>query len=248
MGKITLLELLIVIVSLFSSIYCISLIFVLRKKNRFAKDDNGSVHMDYDREQMEKRYIVYGSSMTSNPLRFTDMNHLILENSGKDLKLTTVVSDTSFFENHGISLKDYAVEPGYVACLMPFVSSFNVKYETIKLACEDAGMHCHRSDEEFVLGDILKYTLEMILKSQIIIAVLDGRNANVYYEMGIAQSIGKPVIMVADASIMREIPFDVQSNRMIFYKSHPQLRKMLSMVLKNNISKKDESGTKERDN
>ena len=245
MEKITLLELLLLIVSLFSLIYGISLIFVLRKKNRFIKDRNGSVHMDYDREQMEKMYILHGSSMSSNPLWFTDMNHLILENSDKDLKLTTVVSDNSFFENHGISLKDYVVEPGYVACLMPFVSSFNAKYETIKLACEDAGMHCHRSDEEFVLGDILKYTLEMILKSQIIIAVLDGRNANVYYEMGIAQSIGKPVIMIADASNMREIPFDVQSNRMIFYKKHQQLRTMLSLVLINNISKKDDTRTKE---
>jgi len=245
MEKITLIELLTLVVSLFSLSYCIALIILIRKKKHFVKSEDGKVRMDYEREEMEKRIIVDGMSMTSNPLRFNDMNHLILENSDKDLKLTTVVADNSFFDNHGISLKDYVVEPGYVACLMPFVSSFNTKYETIKLACEDAGMHCHRSDEDFVLGDILKYTLEMILKSQIIIAVLDGRNANVYYEMGIAQSIGKPVIMIADAGKMREIPFDVQSNRMIFYKSHHQLREKLSHVLINNLSKKDEPRTKE---
>lgn len=241
MGKITLIEIIALIVSFFALVYGMASMVILKKRTRSINDGINKVLMDYEREQMEERLIVAAESMSSNPLRFTDMNHMILSNLDGELRLSNEVSNSSFFEDHGINLNDYMVEPGYIACLMPFVSSFKPKYETIKKACEDAGMHCHRSDDEFIIGDILKFTIEMILKSQVVIAVLDGRNANVYYEMGIAQSIGKPVIMVADDSKMREIPFDVQSNRMIFYKNHQQLRETLSKVLlKNVITKKDE--------
>lgn len=248
MDEVKLIEIIAILVSFFSLVYvCVSI--VINKKNeRSMQEKITKVIIDYEREQMEKQMYAQADMATSNPLRFSDMNHLLLHNLNGELKFSNTVTDNSFFEDHGINLADFTVQSGFVACLMPFISSYKPKYEAIRLACADAGLHCHRSDEEFIPGDILKYTIEMILRSQIVIAVLDGRNANVYYEMGIAQSIGKPVIMVADDSKMGEIPFDVKSNRMLFYKNHNQLRVLLREVLINNTSRKDESGTKERDN
>ena len=78
--------------------------------------------------------------------------------------------------------------------------NINRIYECIKEVCRTNDGQCHRSDDQYTPNSILKYTMELILKSQVIIAVLDGRNANVYYEVGIAHSIGKTVILVNNVS------------------------------------------------
>lgn len=234
MEEISLFEISTILISIFFLTYLCFFIVMTKKKERSMQEKITKVLIDYNREQIEKQMYAQVDAATSDPLRFTDMNHLLLFNLDGDLRFSSSVMDNSFFEEHGINLNDFSVEQGFVTCIMPFISSYNAKYEAIKQACSDAGLTCHRSDEEFVIGDILKYTIEMMLKSQVIIAVLDGRNANVYYEMGIAQSIGKPVIMVADDNKMRKMPFDVRSNRIIFYKNNNQLRELLSSVLLRN--------------
>mgnify|MGYP003214912618 FL=1 len=115
---------------------------------------------------------------------------------------------------------------------MPFHKSFDRLYDTIKKTCSSVDFQCTRSDDEFKTGNILKYTLELILKSQIIIAVMDGRNPNVFYEIGIAHSIGKTVILLANYSKMEDIPFNLKSNRFIFYKNYNELNSELSNALK----------------
>ena len=78
----------------------------------------------------------------------------------------------------------------------------------------------------------MKYTIELILKAQIVIGVLDGRNPNVFYEIGIAHSVGKPVILIAAEHEKVKIPFDLQQHRFIFYNSLNDLEEKLKNALK----------------
>ncbi|MGF7436304.1 hypothetical protein [Lentilactobacillus senioris] len=60
--------------------------------------------------------------------------------------------------------------------------------------------------------------------SKFIICDLSGKNPNVFYELGIANTIGKPVITICDTESYEEdyggkLPFDISSNTTIFYKN-----------------------------
>jgi hypothetical protein len=73
----------------------------------------------------------------------------------------------------------------------------------------------------------------MILEAQVVIAVLDGRNPNVFYEIGIAHSMGKLVLMVVNLSReenqWQEV--DLLSNRLITYNNPSELKKKLVKTL-----------------
>ena len=65
------------------------------------------------------------------------------------------------------------------------------------------------------------------------IAVIDGNNPNVFYEVGIAHTIGKPVIFVANKNRMDNKKFDLDHNRIILYNNVQELEKELSKYLVN---------------
>ena len=148
-----------------------------------------------------------------------------------DVSLCWNVKDDSFFESQGFNLELMTVEPNAVTCLMPFHKQFDKIYNRIILATRNSGFTCRRSDDEYKEGNIMKYTIELILKAQIVVAVLEGRNPNVYYEVGIAHSIGKPVILIASENKKEEIPFDLNQHRFIFYKSLNDLQDKLTDAL-----------------
>jgi hypothetical protein len=55
---------------------------------------------------------------------------------------------------------------------------------------------------------VIQTIVSLICQSGIIIADCSGRNANVFYEAGIAHMLGKDVILIAQS--MADIPFDLQ--------------------------------------
>ena len=82
-------------------------------------------------------------------------------------------------------------------------------------------------------GDVLRQIVQLLLTSQLIIAVLDGKNPNVFYEIGIAHSIGRTVILIANMNKKDEIPFDLQSDRLLLYSGYNDLTKKILDTLKN---------------
>ena len=98
------------------------------------------------------------------------------------------------------------------------------------------GYKFRRSDDELIEDntDLRKSIVRMILESRVVIAVLDGRNPNVFYEIGIAHSVGKIVLMVVN--INREEnkrpEVDLLSNRLITYNNMKELKEKLVKTLK----------------
>jgi hypothetical protein len=118
---------------------------------------------------------------------------------------------------------------------MPFDPSFNGVWEqVIRPAVVGHGDTCHRADDVFAPGSIIDDILASIRQADYLVADLTGRNPNVYYELGFAHCLGKPVILLTQQ--LSDIPFDLRSQRLIEYKDSVagahHLRQSLERYLK----------------
>jgi hypothetical protein len=85
--------------------------------------------------------------------------------------------------------------------------------------------------------------LKLIAEAHLIIAIADGRNANVFYELGIAQAFGKPTILVA--RVPSDVPFDIRARRLVLYDDLGDLRNKLRSELARAIASPDIGKTTE---
>ena len=160
---------------------------------------------------------------------------LFVTDSNKDMIIRTKLPDFSFFEDMGIILPEVKVDKKMVMCLMPFNRKFDKTKAVIAESCLQAGYKFRRSDDELLADntDLRKTIVRMILEAQVVVAVLDGRNPNVFYEIGIAHSMGKLVLMVVNLSReekkMQEV--DLLSNRLITYNNPGELKEKLVKTL-----------------
>ena len=100
--------------------------------------------------------------------------------------------------------------------LMPFKPEMKEVYSEVYIpVCKKNELKCWRVDEISRPGSITKDIIEGILDADIVIADLTGRNANVFYELGIAHSTGNKTIMTAQSR--EDVPFDIANYRVIFY-------------------------------
>ncbi len=102
--------------------------------------------------------------------------------------------------------------------IAPFGEPFDAYYqEILRPAIRRAGLDPLRADEINKPGVIVNQIWHGIIDSDVCLADVTGRNANVMYELGIAHAIGKPVVpIVQDTS---DLPFDLQSFRFIVYET-----------------------------
>jgi DNA-binding CsgD family transcriptional regulator len=119
--------------------------------------------------------------------------------------------------------------------LMPFKEPFDTYYhEIIEQTIIDLGLLPYRGDSLFRPSPIMNDIWDLIKASKIIIADLTEKNPNVFYELGLSHSIGKPVILIT-ASI-GDVPFDLQSLRVIIYnKENPYWGLDLKNKIKSSI-------------
>lgn len=105
--------------------------------------------------------------------------------------------------------------------LMPFTDDLEPVYEDhIKAVAERLEFSIERGDDSFTAHDVMKDVWEKICGSRLIIADCTGRNPNVFYEIGIAHTAGKPVILITQNS--EDVPFDLRQIRYIQYKYTPR--------------------------
>ncbi|MEK0371228.1 MAG: hypothetical protein QQN55_08765, partial [Nitrosopumilus sp.] len=72
-----------------------------------------------------------------------------------------------------------------------------------------------RADDLFRPSVIVSDLWDMIQRADILLAELTTKNPNVFYELGLAHAISKPVILVSET--MDDVPFDLQQLRVILY-------------------------------
>jgi hypothetical protein len=101
--------------------------------------------------------------------------------------------------------------------MQPFADPYGGYYEKIfKPAIEKAGLTPVRADNEiFGTGKIIDQVWRGIQEATVLIAELSTRNANVFYELGLAHALEKPVVLIS--SNESDVPFDLHHIRVIYY-------------------------------
>jgi nucleoside 2-deoxyribosyltransferase len=101
---------------------------------------------------------------------------------------------------------------------MPFSEKFDDVYQVgIKQTVEECNLFCERVDEQNFTDSILEMIFQNIRRARFIIADMKGRNPNVFYEVGYAHALNKPIIFITQDR-PDQIPFDLNQKPHIIYK------------------------------
>jgi hypothetical protein len=87
--------------------------------------------------------------------------------------------------------------------------------QVIKQAVTDADFHPIRLDEIVGPNPILADIKQHVAEAAVVIAEITPRNPNVFYEIGYADALHKPLILLAQKGT--PLPFDISGYRTIFY-------------------------------
>lgn len=82
-------------------------------------------------------------------------------------------------------------------------------------AIKSAGLDPVRADIKKAPTQIVTDIWHFVQSSDVLLADLTGRNPNVFYELGLAHAVGKPVVLISQD--INSVPFDVHAIRVIQY-------------------------------
>jgi hypothetical protein len=106
------------------------------------------------------------------------------------------------------------INRGFV--LMPFAPDFRNVYAAVRSVVSDyAHCECVRADEIARSNRITDEVFEQIQRARFLIADITGQNPNVFYELGVAHALERPVIVLVQTGT--EIPIDISGIRFLEY-------------------------------
>ena len=148
----------------------------------------------------------------------------LLEKHGDKIRILDVTEEARTTEDRSERIKKLGkaakVEAGDACFVMqPFVAPLGDYYEKVyRPAIEKAGLKPVRADAEiFGTGKIMDQVWRGIRSAKVLVAELTTRNPNVFYELGLAHALEKPVVLVASKETEADVPFDLQHIRVIYY-------------------------------
>jgi hypothetical protein len=107
------------------------------------------------------------------------------------------------------------IEPALVSAMMPFSREFDAVYQAIRNAAEAVRLRCRRADDIWENPAVIQDVVSLIDRSKVVICDCSGRNPNVFYETGIAHTLGREVILITQHDA--DIPFDLRHLRYVRY-------------------------------
>lgn len=206
---------------------------VIRLKGTIYSVEGRRVELDRTRAALEADMRRMYEQFYRDGSRWDEINHLMVDMSksarfrSREEQLESPFNSQKFLRNFGISPENIRVDQTQVFVLTPLSDEEVPVYNSVESACNKLGLRAIRGDEQNISGAILPVIIHEIIKSRFVIANLNGRNPNVFYEMGIAQAIGKDVLMFAHRDNVADVPFDVAQQRIIFYETQRQLHEIL---------------------
>ncbi|HXT82736.1 MAG TPA: hypothetical protein VN704_00050 [Verrucomicrobiae bacterium] len=207
----------------------ITLFLTSRLKKSSYDEKNKVAILDEVRSSLEKQVYILNERMIQNEERWKDVNHLLINkkvlNDSYEVSTQQKVQYPNFIKANGITENDLLIDDRFAFILTPFNTIHYNEYKTIKDTCEAIGFSCMRGDEKNFESDIFPQMLKLIVKAKVIIANINGRNANVLYELGIAHALDKHVILVSKEP--NDIPIDIKSRRFLIYKDLNHLKTLL---------------------
>lgn len=122
-----------------------------------------------------------------------------------------------------------SIEPTLASAMMPFDAAFAAVYQSIQQAAAGAGLRCRRADDLWENAAIIQDVVALIDRSRAVVCDCTGRNPNVFYEAGIAHTLGREVILITQSE--HDIPFDLRHLRYVKYLNNAEGRQALATAL-----------------
>jgi len=189
-----------------------------RDGRAFHSDDlvlRGTIEELVDAELLESEHSFKG------PYRVTDKALALLHTLGISLTQAANMPYFSGVATRPVFGKPQRVEKAaHVFVLMPFAKDLQVVYQKpIKNACRRLRLSVERADDIFSADEIMDDIWNAITNSLIIVADCSRRNPNVFYELGMAHTLGKQVVLLTQND--EDIPSDIRHFRYIKYVYSP---------------------------
>ena len=120
-----------------------------------------------------------------------------------------------------------------ISVMMPFDASMRSVYETIKSAAVATRFDCKRADDIWDDSTVIQDVFSLIFQSYIVVCDFTGKNTNVFYEAGIAHTLGKHVFPITQNP--DHIPFDLRHHRYAKYLNNAEGRETLQKELEDRL-------------
>ncbi|NLS07652.1 hypothetical protein HGP14_30805 [Rhizobium sp. P32RR-XVIII] len=168
---------------------------------------------DYDGHVLE----VLTSIVEKNPSNLDTVSQYADQLDGGGIPLSSAPADGPryYIQPSVFKIPTTEPDPDLVAVMMPFAAQFGAVYEAIKRAALGAGLKCMRVDDMWVNSVLVQDIFDLIVRSRIVVCDFSGKNPNVFYEAGIAHTLGKHVVPITQSG--DDIPADLRHHRYLTY-------------------------------
>ena len=122
-------------------------------------------------------------------------------NVGEDVSSEPSEGRRIVFAPGAFEIPDDPLDPCLVSAMMPFDLEFSATYEAVKEAARQTGFRCIRADDIWEHSTVMQDIFSVIFRSYIVVCDFSERNPNVFYEAGIAHTLGKHVVPITRSSI-----------------------------------------------
>lgn len=112
-------------------------------------------------------------------------------------------------------IPDEPIDPTLVSVMMPFTHEFDGMLGAIRAASREVGLTCLNASEVWDHDEIIQDIFALIYRSRVVVCDFTTQNPNVFYEAGIAHTLGKPVIPITQD--INALPFDLRHRRALVY-------------------------------
>ena len=115
--------------------------------------------------------------------------------------------------------------------IMPFKDEiYDDVFDSYHLVCKEAGFNAVRTDQSVSAERIIPRILSGIRRAAFVIADVTDTSANVFYEVGFAEGLGRPVILTARKDTT--LPFDIVDIPVLFWDTQKHLKDQLRIRVK----------------
>jgi hypothetical protein len=134
--------------------------------------------------------------------------------------------DFTAITREAVSLAAQLAVGNLVFIVMAFREESEDTFTAIKEVCKERGLKWSRTDQDPTTNRVYQRIVSGIQRATFVIADVTIATLNVYYELGYAEALGKPVIVVAKDGT--ELPFDTRDIPTTLFRNQTRLKATLS--------------------
>ncbi len=187
---------------------------------RFDRDPrdfhSGHLELKHTIEELIEAGLLQSKKTHLGPYKVTDKAYQVIHALGASL---TQVANMPYFG--GLAVRPIFGKPkrpektAHAFVIMPFQKELRCVYDgPIRAACRKLRLSVERADDIFSNNDVTDDIWNALVNS-FVIADCTNRNPNVFYELGIAHTLGKPALLITQ--LKEDVPSDLRSFRYIEY-------------------------------